>query len=177
MSDTRSYGDQAYTPRSPAQTRETPAPKAVNPLGSAFFLWRWIKHFYFFIFLLIAPYMYYDFFGDIKFTVFMFILYFLVIYNDWFTARMADRKFILWMIPGVRGLVATTVEGFAKLRAYYAGRPPIGWLRSIFSIFLLPFSADVRKEWKLFNALVAFGMVFLILEIAGWVQEYFTIYR
>lgn len=120
--------------------------------------------------------MYYDFFGDLIFTVFMFLLYFLVVYNDWFMARMANRKFLLWRIPGVRGLVATTVEGFAKLRDYYAGRPPIGWFRSIFSVFLLPFSADVRKEWKLFNGLVAFGMVFLILEFARWGQEYFTLY-
>jgi hypothetical protein len=89
---------------------------------------------------------------------------------------MASRTFLLWKIPGVRALVATTVEGFARLRHYYASRPPIGWLRSIFSIFLLPFSADLRKEWKLFNGLVAFGMVFVILQFAGWVQEYFTLY-
>ena len=126
--------------------------------------------------MLTAPYLYYDFFGDFTFTVFLFFLYLLIVYNDWFTARMASRTFLLWRIPGLRGLVATTVDGFAELRSYYASRPPIGWLRSMFSLFLLPFSADVRKEWKLFNGLVAFGMVFVILQFAGWVQEYFTLY-
>jgi hypothetical protein len=176
MSDTSSYNEQAYTRSSPSQMRESSAARSLNPLGSAFFLWRWIKHFFFFIFLLIVPYMYYDFFGNFTFTAITFLLYFLVIYNEWFAARMADHKFILWRIPGVRGLLATPINGFAKLRDYYASRPPIGWLRSIFSVFLLPFSSELRREWKLFNGLLAFGIIFAVIEFAGWIQEYFTVY-
>ena len=126
--------------------------------------------------MIVAPYLYYDFFGDSTFSAVMFLLYFVVVYNEWFAARMAAQKFILWRIPGVRGLLATMINGFAELRGYYAGRPPIGWFRSYFSVFLLPFSADVRREWKLFNGLLAFGIIFAILEFAGWGREYFTQY-
>jgi hypothetical protein len=176
MSNTTSYSQQAHAPSSPSQTSEPPAARISNPLGSAFFLWRWIKYFYFFITLLIVPYMYYDFFGTFTFTAIVFLLYFLVIYNDWFAARLANRKFLLWRIPGARILMATPIEGFAKLRDYYASHAPIGWLRSIFSVFLLPFSAELRREWKLFNGVLAFGIIFVLIEFAGWVREYFTLY-
>jgi hypothetical protein len=176
MSGTAPYNQKDYTTPSPSQGRETPAARSLNPLASSFFLWRWIKYFYFLLILIIIPYFYYDFLGDSTFSAIMFLLYFVVVYNEWFAARMADRKFILWRIPGIRSLIATTVDGFAKLRDYYAGRPPVGWFRSFFSVFLLPFNAEVRREWKLFNGLLAFGMVFVILETAGWGWEYFTVY-
>jgi len=149
---------------------------SLNPLQSSFLLWRWTKYIFFTFVMCITPYLYYDFFGDPTFSVIIFLLYFVVVFNKKIASIARNRNFFIWKIPGTRTRLLTIVNGFAYLRRYYATHPSSGWFRSIFSIFMLPFSKKVRREWKLFNNLLAFGMIFFIIQLAGWIKEYFTLY-
>ena len=149
----------------------------LDPFGSKFFAFRWMRYFFFIIILAIAPKMLYSFFGDLTFACILFLLYIVVVYNKFIAGLVGNQEFVLWKIPGIRSRMLIIVNGFSQLRRFYASRPRIGTLRSWFSIFLVPFSAEVRKEWKLFNGLLAFGMIFVIFQFAGWGYEYVTVYQ
>lgn len=148
-----------------------------HPLYSGIAPYRWMKYFGFLIMMSLIPAMYYSFFGDLTFAFILVLLYFVTVYNKEIGQIVAQESFPLWSIPGLRSRMLVIVNGFAKLRQHYAGRKAPGLIRSIFSGFMVPFSKDLRKEWKLFNGLLAFGMIFVIIQFAGWGYEYFTIYR
>lgn len=150
---------------------------SMNPLSSSITIWRWTKYFVMFVMMVIAPFMYFTFFGDLFFTIVLILLYFVVVYNKEVASFVARDDFFLWSIPGLRSRLLIVVNGFAKLRRYYAGRRPVGWIRSALSVFLVPFSSEVRKEWKLFNGLLAFGMILMIFQLGSWIWEYFTLYK
>ena len=155
---------------------EAPHPE-LNPFAARIKIWRWSKYFLYFCFIIMAPYLFYSFFDDLVFVGVILTLYAFIAFNKSIKTLLGKTQFIVWKIPGVRNKLLEVEKGMAKLRHFYVNNPPGNMFKSIFSIFIVPFSAKARKEWKLFNSLVSFGILFTIFEVATWVREYFTVYQ